>query len=238
MPEQLALQQPLREGRAVHPHERPIRPGAAVVDRVGHQFLARAALSLDQHRGRGGGDLFDQLIDLLHPVVLAHQGVEPVAALQLLPEPAQFRDVPEDHHGAGGFPLCLGQGVGLQHHPALRAVGQQQGHLLFLDSPPLADHLAEEASQVAAPGAHQPAQCRSDCPSGRHPHDPLGGPVEASDDHSPIHGQDAVGDAVEDRLQGQPALQATRVRQVDDLSFRGHIPFLLSPSAEFPIPSR
>jgi len=35
---------------------KPLPPAAALVDRAGHQLLARAGFAAEQHRGRGGGD--------------------------------------------------------------------------------------------------------------------------------------------------------------------------------------
>ena len=55
--EQLALEQALREGRAVDLDERPCRAGAGGVDRRGQQLLARAALAADQHGRWAGRDL-------------------------------------------------------------------------------------------------------------------------------------------------------------------------------------
>ena len=55
--EQLALQQLLRQGRARDVHERPRRPIAGVVDDLGEQVLAGAALAGEQHgRRRCHGD--------------------------------------------------------------------------------------------------------------------------------------------------------------------------------------
>ena len=57
VPEEFALQQLRGERRAVHGH----KPGAFArtehVQRLGHQFLAGAALALDQDGGAGGGCL-------------------------------------------------------------------------------------------------------------------------------------------------------------------------------------
>ena len=44
---------------------RPAR-GLVVVDRLGEQLLAGAALAADQHRGRAGGDLAHLLQELAH----------------------------------------------------------------------------------------------------------------------------------------------------------------------------
>ena len=64
--EQLALQQVLRDGRAVEGQERRLGSGAVLVDGAGDQFLAGAALAGDQHRHVLGGDAADGLVDLAH----------------------------------------------------------------------------------------------------------------------------------------------------------------------------
>ena len=58
--EQLALQQARRQGGAVDLDERLARPRAVLVDRLGQQLLAGAALAADQHGRRAGRHLADQ----------------------------------------------------------------------------------------------------------------------------------------------------------------------------------
>jgi hypothetical protein len=69
--EQLAFEQGLGQGRAVDLDERLVRPQAVVVDRVGDEVLAGAALAADQHGRVAVGDLLDQPVDLLHRVARA-----------------------------------------------------------------------------------------------------------------------------------------------------------------------
>src|SRR5579864_7773550 len=62
VPEQLALQQVLRDGRAVEGQERGLSAGAVLVDGAGDKLLAGAALPGDQH-GKGlVGDTADGLV--------------------------------------------------------------------------------------------------------------------------------------------------------------------------------
>ena len=61
--EQLALDQLAAERGAVHLDQRLAAARAAVVQRVGHQLLAGAALAADQHGDVGVGDLGDGLED-------------------------------------------------------------------------------------------------------------------------------------------------------------------------------
>src|SRR5260370_170117 len=63
VPEQLGLDQLLRDRRAVHLDEGPVAPRGERVDGAGHQLLARAVLALDEHapaRGRRDRDLLAQ----------------------------------------------------------------------------------------------------------------------------------------------------------------------------------
>ena len=59
--EQLALQQPRGDGRAVELDEGPVSPRAQVVQGAGDEFLARAGFAANEHRGVGGGDRLDLL---------------------------------------------------------------------------------------------------------------------------------------------------------------------------------
>ena len=58
--EQFAFEQARGQGGAVDLDERPARPWAVVVDRLGQQSLAGAALAADQHGRRAGGHLSSQ----------------------------------------------------------------------------------------------------------------------------------------------------------------------------------
>ena len=60
--------------------------GAVVVDRPGHQLLAGAGLARDQHRGLGGGDHLDRVVDLAHHLGDADDAAERVFFLQLILE--------------------------------------------------------------------------------------------------------------------------------------------------------
>ena len=59
--EHLALEQRLGQRGAVDRHQRPARPPAVLVDELGDDLLAGAALAADEHRGVGGGHLAGQL---------------------------------------------------------------------------------------------------------------------------------------------------------------------------------
>ena len=61
--EQLALQQPGGDRRAIQFHERAALARAQVMHRPGNEFLARAGFPADQDGGVGGGDRRDLLED-------------------------------------------------------------------------------------------------------------------------------------------------------------------------------
>ncbi len=81
--EQLALEQGLRNGRAVHRHERPLRPLRHLVDGAGHQLLAGAGLPHDQHGGGAGCGHLDEAVNLLHRGAHPEERPEPAALLEL-----------------------------------------------------------------------------------------------------------------------------------------------------------
>ena len=66
MPEELALQQRFRQGRAIDPDERPGAAAGILVQGLGHQLLAGARLAGDEHRSLGVGDPADELVHRLH----------------------------------------------------------------------------------------------------------------------------------------------------------------------------
>jgi hypothetical protein len=78
--EQLALQQALRQGRAVDLDERAAGARAGGVDRLGQELLAGAALAPDQHGRAAGGDLAGQLQHLPHRLARA---LDPAEDLRL-----------------------------------------------------------------------------------------------------------------------------------------------------------
>jgi hypothetical protein len=73
-PEQLALQELFRDGRAVQRQEGSLGAGAVLVDGAGDQLLAGAALAGDEYRHVLGGDAADRLVDLAHGKAGADDG--------------------------------------------------------------------------------------------------------------------------------------------------------------------
>src|SRR5207247_5254937 len=71
--EELRLDEGVRDGPAVHRDKWLLAPGAQLMDRPCHDFLAGAGFALDENGERGVGHLLDLLDDLLHLPARAHQ---------------------------------------------------------------------------------------------------------------------------------------------------------------------
>src|SRR5581483_4942737 len=84
--EELRLEERLRHGGAVHLDERPARPLALRVDRVGDDLLAGAALALDEDRRLAAGRGLDDAPDALHRLALADELMDAACLRQLLLE--------------------------------------------------------------------------------------------------------------------------------------------------------
>ena len=67
VPEELRLQQGLRDRPAVDRHEWALAAAALPVDRAGEKLLAGPAVTLHQYGGVGPGDPRDDVEDLAHP---------------------------------------------------------------------------------------------------------------------------------------------------------------------------
>ena len=82
--EQLALQQPRGDGRAVELDEGAALARAQLVQGAGDEFLARARFAADEHRGAGGGDGLDLLQNPAQGGALADDLPEVVLGADLL----------------------------------------------------------------------------------------------------------------------------------------------------------
>jgi hypothetical protein len=84
--EELAFQDLLGDGGAVHGDHFLLAAQAVLVNGARDQLLARPAGPGDQHRSRGGRDLADALEDVAHDRGGAHQGSEAFLLRQRLPQ--------------------------------------------------------------------------------------------------------------------------------------------------------
>src|SRR6185503_10621047 len=73
VPEELALEQVLREGAAVDRDEISVLPRTVLVNGARHEFLPRSGLAVDEHRNLGRDHLLHQLDHALHPRALPDQ---------------------------------------------------------------------------------------------------------------------------------------------------------------------
>jgi hypothetical protein len=116
--EELALDQLARDRGAVHRDEGARAACAALVERLGDELLAGAALAADQHREIGLGDLLDRLEDLAHRAALADQVLEAVLALD-----------PLEQHAV--LALKLGALERMSHHDAQLLVVEGLGQVVL-----------------------------------------------------------------------------------------------------------
>src|SRR3990172_3394501 len=116
-------------------------PRPAVMERLGHQLLARAAFTGNEHGGLIVLQVFYQGIDLLHLRLLSYDMKELPALIQILPESGQARYISDYQDSAGGFASALqerrgGEGDHLRRiirMVALKTFNLDQ--LLFSDHP-------------------------------------------------------------------------------------------------------
>src|SRR5439155_15430376 len=102
VPEELALEERLRDGGAVERDERTSGARAPVVDRLGDQLLPRAALAGDEDGGAELRDGLDGLEDLLHLRRVPDDVADVVAVADLaaeLPRRQHHRALAEDGGG-------------------------------------------------------------------------------------------------------------------------------------------
>ncbi len=82
VPEQRRLQQVRRHRARIHRHKRLVAPRRVRMQRLRDQLLARAALTLHQHRRPARRNLRHQVEQPQHRLALAHNVLEVVALLQ------------------------------------------------------------------------------------------------------------------------------------------------------------
>ena len=75
--EELRLEQRLGNRRAIELHERPAAASRVLVNGLGDQLLAGAALTENQHRRIGGADAIDEPHDVFHRAARANEPAAP-----------------------------------------------------------------------------------------------------------------------------------------------------------------
>ncbi len=158
--EQLRLQQVLRNGRSVHPHQRLVGTPAGGVDGMGQQFLARARLAQEQHRRIPLRRPPGLLLDLAQLGRDADQLAEPVLGLARLGQLAagagqvrlhllelghdgleRLQPIVEDDAQRPGH----GAGIVLQGDPGNHHLPGTDGEHVEQLGPAALDHLAQPA---------------------------------------------------------------------------------------------
>ena len=86
VPEQLRLEQRVRNGAAVDRHQPLVAARTVVVDGARHQFLARAGLAGDQNRARRAGHGLEELEEIAHRTTASDDALEPIPIPELRPE--------------------------------------------------------------------------------------------------------------------------------------------------------
>ena len=131
MPEQLALQEPRGDGRAVELDEGPLAARAQVVKGAGDELLARSRFAANEHRRACGSDGLDLLEDLAQGVASPDDVPEVLLGASLLLQIGillgelvlQRLDLPK-----GRLNLCEGQGV-IDGHGDLIGNELQEAHV-------------------------------------------------------------------------------------------------------------
>ncbi len=107
MTEQEAGRQLLAETGAIDRHERLVAAVVQAVDRPGDQFLARARLAFDQHRGIDARHVLDHLENLAHGGALADDVRQPCARVQLASQVHQRRDIVQKQDASSIVPRVV-----------------------------------------------------------------------------------------------------------------------------------
>ena len=129
-----------------------------VVDGLGHQFLARAGLAVDEHRGGGVGGLAGPVEDLEQLAVAADDVLEAITLVQggsFVPpqgvggplQPLEVLPVGDAAHKADVLPL-FGQGLDIDHGVHHLAVAGLEHRKLVGDGLPGTDALHDQAGVV------------------------------------------------------------------------------------------
>ena len=165
VPEQLALQQGLRDRRAVHRDEGLAAAGRLGVDRAREDFLAGAALARQQHRRLEAGGALHHLEHLDHRLGGGHDRVIAGSALDLAAQQlvgaaqalALARLAQREQHLGGGEGLgevVVGAALHRLDRELRGAEGRHQDHGRFRQAP----HQLGQQLEAVHPGHAQVAE--------------------------------------------------------------------------------
>ena len=127
--EELALEQVLRQRRAVDLHEGTGRPSAGLVHRTGHEFLAGAAFAPDQDGRLAAGHAGDQVVELPHLLGPADDPAQRVPRVLLLQQGRHLGHVAKDQPDAQIRSVPVSERHRTQHDVPFAPVGQVHGGL-------------------------------------------------------------------------------------------------------------
>ncbi len=101
MAEELAFEQRLGQGGAVHFYEGADRPVTVIVYGMRHQLFAGAAFSVNQNGRVAVGREQYSVVNLLHHVVLAYDAIEFVSALEFFFQTVDFGHIGDADNCSG-----------------------------------------------------------------------------------------------------------------------------------------
>ena len=199
--EQLRLDEGVRDGAAVDRDEGFARARPEVVDRPRDELLSRAGLPFDQDGRVAPGDERQHVAHMPHRRALGDDVVALVAGLELATQLGDLGEVAE-HLDPSDHPSVLAA-------QRRRADGDRNGAPLLPEDRDLAvgvalagpHAVAQEAVLLAAVArARTSPQKRPRTSSRRVARDLLRRPIEGGDPAVAVHGEDRVGDGVEDEV--------------------------------------
>ena len=147
VPEELRVDQFMRDRAAVHADERPLRTRRAVVDRPGNHLLARARLAENEHRHVGLRDQLDAFHDGTQPGADADDRIAELFASQAFEQGAfvGFGRFPQGSHFGHVAIVLQGCGEWLQEH-------LRQRHVLRFEDGPRPRHQQQHAEAIVGKG--------------------------------------------------------------------------------------
>ncbi len=200
-PKSSDLEECLGKSGAVDRHHRPLGARARLVDGVGQKPLAGAALALDENGALTPSNGRNDVEELLDPGVGGHDRPPSGQPFDVEQQCAHEFEVTEGLNAADDLPDPVAQqrrGDGDRHAGAGRVPDLNRE----VDDRPAGFHRVPERAGIGADV--RPEDLAAPLPDGILATDtqsPLRCRIEAGDPPIPIHGEDAVRDAVDDRFE-------------------------------------